>query len=177
MVFARSKIMIHDYCFEEKPVALTLNYTGPNPQLAVKKYIEILKLIFKVHDSDIQEKIFNWDRSGKEERFEIEYEVRKDYDKNTYLFIQGTLDGTIKPSEEFGKEGRTRIRIRGAIRAEYPQDTFWQKSLLYELVRVFYHKIIYSSNWEKYMHECREELKMFMEEMKGFLNLLQRGGM
>ena len=57
MVFARSKIMIHDYCLEEKPVALALSYNGPNPQLAIKKYIELLKLVLKVGDSKIQEKV------------------------------------------------------------------------------------------------------------------------
>ncbi len=177
MVFARSKLMIQEWCIEEKPVMLTLNYTGPNPQLAVKKYVELVKTIFSVKDSDIQEKVFNWDRSGKEEKFNIEYEVRKDFDQHSYLFVQGTIDGHIVPSEEFGKEGHVRIRIRGAIRAEYPQDTFWQRSLLYEIIRVFYHKVIYSSNWDKYMYDCRERLTMFMKEMKGYFNLLGKSGM
>ena len=144
---------------EERPIALTLNFTGPNPQKAIKKYIELLKQVFKVGDSDIQEKIFNWDRSGKEEKFEIEYEVRKDYDKNSYLFIQGQLNGAVSPSEEFGKEGHIRISINGAVRAEYPQDTFWQRSLLYEMIRVLYHKILYVSRWDAYMDECRELMK------------------
>ena len=175
MVFARTKIMIHDYCMEERPTTLTFNYTGPNPQLAVKKYMELLKQVFKVGDSDVQEKIFNWDRSGKEEKFEIEYEVRKEYDKNSYMWIQGQLDGTVRPSEEFGKEGSVKISINGAIRAEYPQDTFWQRSLLYEMIRVFYHKVLYVSNWDKYMDECRELMKYFIDEMKGFFNILERG--
>ena len=176
MVFARTKILIHDWCIEEKPVTLKINYTGPNPQLAVKKYVEVLKRVFNVTDSQVMEKIFNWDRSGKTERFDIEYEVRKDLDKNTYMFIQGGLTGSVSPSEEFGKIGNVTIKIYGAIRAEYPQDTFWQRSLLYELIRVFYHKIIYISRWEKYMEDCREAMHLFIDEMKGFLNLLERGG-
>jgi hypothetical protein len=177
MVFARSKLMIHDYCLEEKPVELRLNYTGPNPQLAPKKYVDMLKLIFKVNDSDILEKTFNWDRSGKEERFEIEFELRKDLDKITYLWIQGGLDGSIKPSEEFGKEGRVRVTIRGAIRAEYPQDTIWQKSIVYEFFRVLYHKLIYIKLWEKYMEDCRDMMNLFVNEMKAYFNLLQKSGM
>jgi len=176
MVFARSKIMIHEYCIEEKPVFLVLNYTGPNPQLAVKKYVELLKLVFNVTDSQIQEKIFNWDRSGKEENFFIEFELRKDLDKNTYLFIQGQLDGTVRPSEEFGKEGRLRVRIRGAVRTEYPQDTFWQRSIIYEFFRILYHKIIYIGLWEKYLEDCREALQLFINEMKAYLNLLGKTG-
>ena len=161
---------------EEKPVALTLNYQGPNPQSVVKKYVDLLKLIFKVTDEGIQEKIFNWDRSGKEEKFEIEFELRKDLDKITYIFVQGILNGTIRPSEEFGKEGNVRIRIRGAIRAEYPQDTIWQKSVAYEFFRVLYHEIIYVSIWEKYMEDCRTMLRLFVEEMKAYLNLIERTG-
>jgi hypothetical protein len=174
MVFARSKILIHDYCLEEKPVALTLNYNGPNPQGVLKKYVDLLKLVFKVSDSEIQEKVFNWDRSGKEEKFEIEFELRKDLDKISYIWIQGSLSGAIRPSEEFGKEGNVRINIRGAIRAEYPQDTLWQKSIVYEFFRVLYHKILYVGVWEKYMADCREMLRLFIEEMKAYLNLIQR---
>jgi hypothetical protein len=98
-------------------------------------------------------------------------------DKNSYLFIQGGLEGTIIPSEEFGKEGRLTVRITGAVRTEYPQDTFWQRSLIYEFFRVMYHKLIYISLWEKYMAECRETMRYFIEEMKAYLNLLQKGGM
>jgi hypothetical protein len=176
MVFARSKIVIHDYCMEEKPVALTINYTGPNPQLAVKKYIDLLKLVFKVTDSEVQEKFFNWDRHGREERFDIEFELRKDLDKITYIFVQGRLNGVIKPSEEFGKEGRVSVSIRGAIRAEYPQDTFWQRSIVYEFFRVLYHKLIFVDVWEKYMEDCREMLTLFINEMKSYLNLLRQSG-
>ncbi len=177
MVFARSKIMIQDYCLEERPPKIVFNYSGPNPQLAVKKYIELLKVVFNVSDSEIQEKIFNWDRSGKEETFYIEFEVRKDYDKTTYLFIQGRIKGAIRPSEEFGKEGNIRIQIRGAVRAEYPQDTFWQRSIAYEFFRVLYHKIIYAGRWEKYMGDCRDMLRLFIDEMKSYFNLLRKAGM
>lgn len=176
MVFARAKIMIQDWCLEERPVYLVLNYTGPNPQLAIKRCVDLLKTVFKVTDSEIQEKVFSWDRSGKEEKFAIEYELRKDLDKNTYLFIQGNLDGSLTPSEEFGKEGRIRIRIRGAVRAEYPQDTFWQRSIIYEFFRSLYHKIIYVGLWEKYMEDCREMLTLFINEMKAYLNLLSKTG-
>jgi len=177
MVFARAKILIHDWCFEERPVDLIINYTGPNPQLALKHYVETLKSVFKVRDSEVQEKIFNWDKSGKEEKFELEFEVRKDMDKNSYLFIQGGLSGNIVPSEKFGKEGHLKVSIMPGLRAEYPQDTFWQRSIVYEFFRVLYHKLIYMSQWEKYMAECREMSRYFIEEMKAYLGLLQRGGM
>lgn len=177
MVYARSKIMIHEYCFEPHPVKLILNYSGPNPQLAVKKYIELLKVVFNVRDSEIQEKVFNWDRSGKEEKFYIEFELRKDFDKNSFLFIQGILDGTVVPSEEFGREGNIRVQIRGAVRAEYPQDTFWQRSIVYEFFRVLHHKLIYVDRWENYMADCREKMRLFIDEMKAYFNLLRKTGM
>jgi len=177
MVFARTKIMIHEYCMPEKPVELVLNYSGPNPQLVISKYIELLKLVFKVSDSDIQEKIFNWERGEKEERFDIEFEVRKDMDKNTHIWVQGGVRGVVRPSEKYGKEGNARVRIRGAVRVEYPQDTFWQRSLIYEFFRVLYHKYIYADRFEKYMEECREMMRLFIDEMKAYLNLLRKTGL
>ncbi len=177
MVFARTKLLIHKYCVEVEPSRLILNYSGPNPQVAIERYIEIMKKVFAISDSEIQEKEFNWDKSGKDEKFKIAFEGRKDFDKFTYLWLQGDLSGTISPSKEFGKEGTIRVRIRGAVRAEYPQDTIWQRSLFYELLRVFYHKVLYVSLWEKYMSECREGIQLFMNEMKAFFNLLQRGAL
>ena len=91
MVFARSKILIHDYCLEEKPVALTLSYNGPNPQVVIKKYVELLKLVFKVSDSEIQEKTFN-------KRFLTSAKIARQYrdilrvleNARTFLSIQTT---------------------------------------------------------------------------------------
>ncbi len=174
-VFARTKLVMEELCITLRP-RLDFTYTGPNPQKAYQKLMDILITHIAVPRENIQEKDFRWDRGGEEENFSAALEVIKDYDKFSYMQLTIAIKGTLKPSKEFGKEGNVRINIRGAIRAEYPQDTMWQKSIVYEFFRVLYHKILYVSTWEKYMEDCREMLRLFIEEMKAYLNLIQRTG-
>jgi hypothetical protein len=85
-----------------------------------------------------------------------------------------TMDGRAKPNKEVGKEGTLKIRVEGRIRTEYPQDTVWQRSLIYEMFRTFYHKIIYEGTRKKYIETCRAELGRFNEELRAFFNLIPR---
>jgi hypothetical protein len=93
---------------------------------------------------------------------------------DTFSFVQIIIDlsGESKPSKEFGKEGSATIRITGRMRTEYPQDTVWQRSLLYEMFRVFYHRVIYDERRMKYKEQCRTWILQMQEEIKSFLNIL-----
>jgi hypothetical protein len=172
-IFARTKLVIHDYCLEPYR-RIHLSYTGPNPQLSVEKARQLLAEIFKVKEEEIQERKFKWDRSGKVETFEIEWNLVKDLDKFSYEFIEFEMSGEVRPSEEFGKEGSVKISMRGAIRTEYPQDTIWQRSIIYEIIRVLFHKIVYQPKRKEYILECREKMMTFQDQLKQFFNILPK---
>ncbi len=172
-IFARAKLLIHDYCFFPVPYA-TFNYAGPNPQNAYEHIKKLFVSMFGVEERQIQEREFRWDRHEAEEVFHVRWEIIKDIDQFSFMHVVIGLDGKAKPSKEFGKEGTLNIRVEGRIRTEYPQETVWQRSLLYEMFRVFYHKVIYNSTRKKYIEECRAMLGMFNEELRAFFNLLPR---
>lgn len=172
-VFARTKLLIHDYCLFPLPFA-TFSYSGPNPQNAYEYIKKLFLTIFNVDEREIQEREFRWDRSGADEVFHVRWEIIKDLDQFTFEHIVIGLDGVSKPSKEFGKEGTLKMRLEGRIRTEYPQETLWQRSLIYEMFRVFYHKVVYESSRKKYIEECRAELGRFSEELRAFFNLLPR---
>jgi len=172
-IFARTKLLIHDYCLFPVPYA-TFNYAGPNPQNAYEYLKKVFITIFNVDEREIQEREFRWDRVGGEDVFHVRWEIIKDLDTFSFLHVVVALDGRAKPSKEVGKEGTARVRIEGRIRTEYPQETIWQRSLLYEMFRVFYHKVIYDTTRKRYIQECRAQLGRFSEELRGFFNLLPR---
>jgi hypothetical protein len=174
-VFARTKLVIHDDCLvPPEPSFITLNYSGPNPQ-KIYPYIKKLMLtIFKADEKDLQEREFFWDRSKAEEKFKVKFDLIKDLDTFSFMEVEVSLEGNVKPSKEFGKEGEVKLKIEAWIRTEYPQDTIWQRSLLYEMFRVFYHKVIYEETRKRYKEECKELVGRFATELKSFLNLLPK---
>jgi hypothetical protein len=172
-VFARTKLLIHDYCLFPVPYA-TFNYSGPNPQNAYEYIKKLFITIFNVDEREIQEREFKWDRVQGEEVFHVRWELIKDLDTFSFQHMVITMDGRAKPNKEVGKEGTLKIRVEGRIRTEYPQDTVWQRSLIYEMFRTFYHKIIYEGTRKKYIETCRAELGRFNEELRAFFNLIPR---
>jgi len=173
-VFARTKMVIHDDCLTPPVPFLTLDYSGPNPQNLYKKIKDLLINVWKVEPGDVQERTFDWDRTAAGEKFSIKLEATKDLDTFSFFFITISLSGEAKHSREFGREGSAKIEIEPKLRTEYPQDTIWQRSLLYEMFRVFYHRVIYQSTRERYLRQCRELTERFQEEIKSFLNVLPK---
>jgi len=170
-IFARTKITIEEDCMLPTP-KLTITFSGPNPHKIYPKVMEILKSQMKIKAENIQEKDYSWDRSSTPEKFSAKIEAVKDFDKFTYMLMWIDFSGSIKPSKEFGKEGDLKLNIDGVIRTDYPQDTVWERSIIYEFFRAFYHKIFYQEKRYKYREMCRESMLTIQNEVKSFLNIL-----
>jgi hypothetical protein len=179
-IFARTKLIIHEDCLEVSGSPLpgkkfmTLEYSGPNPQAAYYQAKKLLAQITKVPENEIIERDFTWRREGEEENFSVTFDVIKDMDRFSFIQISISMKGKIKPSKEFGKEGSLSITIEGVLRTEYPQDTLWQRSLIYEMFRTFYHKFIYEDARKKYKQECVDIMNQIYSSLKEFLNVLPR---
>jgi hypothetical protein len=133
-----------------------------------------LASILKADPNEIKEKRVSWDRTTASEKFDISFEIVKDMDTFSFMLVTVDLKGEAKHSRQFGKEGTAEIRIESALRTEYPQDTLWQRSLFYEIFRVFYHKLIYEDIRKRYLRQCKEETLRMHEELKSFLNILPK---
>jgi len=168
MVFARAKITLEDNCFEEEPGAITLRYVGPNPSKIYKKTHELIKSVFRVTDSDVQETDYSWGKTSTGEKFKVEWWMHKDMDLFSYIYVRFRLDG-----EGNDKTGHAKLEIRGLLRSEYPQDTVWQRSLFYEMIRTFWHRVFYHKKREEFAEECRHSEILVMKHMKDFLKQLK----
>jgi len=172
-IFAKTKLVIHEDCLRTR--SITLSYQGPNPQNLYREIKKLLSTVLQLEEHEVEEREFSWDRSTAEEKFRVTFYAVKDFDLNTYMEMIVRLEGEAKPSKEFGKEGFAKVVLESRIRTEYPQDTFWQRSLIYELFRSFYHKVIYSSARERYREECAKLTNLIYEKLRSFLNLLPKG--
>ncbi|MEM5853727.1 MAG: hypothetical protein QXG39_02660 [Candidatus Aenigmatarchaeota archaeon] len=173
-VFARTKLVIHDDCLPPQAPFAIIEYKGPNPQNLYQKIKELLVSVWRAEAGDVVEREFSWDRSTGTEKFKVRFEVTKDLDTFSFFYLTVTLSGEAKHSRQFGREGSARVEFEPRLRTEYPQDTIWQRSLFYEIFRSLWHKFIYQSTRERYLRECRELSEKFAEEIKSFLNALQK---
>ena len=176
-VYAKTKLVIEDLCFahtpREKPV-IQLTYSGPNPQKIYPKLKEILRKELAVPEHLIEEKEYHWDRSKIPEKFSAKLDVIKEMDNLSYIFIEIEVKGEIKPSKEFGSEGKFTINIDSVLRTEYPQDTIIERSLFYEFFRNIYHKVIYKRKREEYLAQCRELVTRLVTSLKAFFEILPK---
>lgn len=173
-VFARTKMVIQDDCLTPRVPFVQIKYEGPNPQEVYEKIKELLVTVWKMEPGDIQERESSWERSTGTLKFSVKLECVKDLDTFSFYLVTVKIKGEAKHSRRFGMEGKVSVEFEPILRTEYPQDTLWQRSLIYEFVRMLWHKLIYQSRREKYLRDCRRLSEKFYEEIKSFLNLLPK---
>ncbi|MBU3896892.1 MAG: hypothetical protein KJ697_03080 [Nanoarchaeota archaeon] len=164
MVWARTKLVIQDDLINPR-TRMVIDFKGKNPQ---KFYHEIPKLIatsFRVHSDSIQEKKFLMHK-GDPEKFEADWEIIKDLDKFSYYRILVSMKGASS-----GGHGSAGITIEGLLRTEYPQDTYWQKSLFYEIMRMFWHSFFYTSKRQKYLDDGKSLISFFLDDLKNLTRI------
>ncbi len=170
MVFARTKLILEDRCFEEEPGTIEVKMRVPRITKVYRKIYEMLRGAWNVPESEIQESFFNWSKEKGQDKFHVRWWVHKDIDVFTYIYVRVDLHGS-----GTDEEGTVLVRIKGWLRSEYPQDTVWQRSLFYEMLRTFWHRVFYRQKREEFAEECRHTMIYFDSQVKEFLHRLQQG--
>jgi hypothetical protein len=169
MVFARAKLVLEDNCFEEEPGGVEMRFVGTDVTKLYKKMYELMKTVFNVPDSQIQETNYSWGKAKDGDKFSVRWWLHKDMDIFSYLYIRFDLKG-----QGNEKSGNAYVQVRGLIRSEYPQDTVWQRSLFYEMLRTFWHRAFYRKKREEYADDCRQSIVFFQRKVKEFFQELQK---
>jgi hypothetical protein len=159
MVYARTKMLLQDNCFPKDPGDVTLRYVGPHTPKLYQRFYDILKSVMNVPDSAIQEERFNWGK-GVTEKYKVSWFVHKDVDQFTYIYFKIAIS-----AEGDEKVGNANITIKPYLRTEYPQDTLWQRSLFYEFLRTFWHRMFYHKRREEYNEECKHLAIMMQRQL------------
>ncbi len=173
-IFARTKMVLQEECFNFAGPELVLEYRGPDPQLAYSKIRESFLTIFGVKETErVQEKEYTWNRSGKKETFKVSWHITKDMDRFSYLYYKIKMSGFAEQTKN-GKEGELKLQVVSYLRTEYPQDNVLERSIFYEIARVFWHKVFYQEKRWEYMDVCRTLANNFKNEIRSLFNLMQR---
>lgn len=171
-ILARMKMLVEEEIYPPKGTAKGSprsihSYNGPNPAKLYPKTRELVKSIFNVTDSDIHEEIYDWGK-GEKEKFRVRFFVYRNLDKFTYYLIRIDVKG-----EGTEKSGKGSITIRPLLRTEYPQDTLWQRTIFYEMLRVFWHRAFYHNKRREYILEGRNLLAMLQQQLEGYFRDLR----
>jgi len=159
MVITRTKLMIHDDILKPFP-DVTIKFAGVDPLKFAHKVPNILCAVFRVHRGQIQEKKVSITK-GDPEKFKFVWEMDKDLDKFTYYYLELEVSGSMSKGV-----GHAEVVIKPALRTEYPQDTVWEKSLLYEFVRMAWHTFFYNSKREEWIRDGRRLVAQLIEDIK-----------
>ncbi len=164
MVWAATKLVIFDYVYPTYQWVV-IEHEGKNIDLIYKKVREALHEIFRIPLDNLQEREFDWKRTEKGEEFRVRWEAIRQLDEFSYIRLEVDLKGFMNQQ----KVGRIRIRYRPALLTEYPQDTFWQQTILYEMLRRLWHVIFYRKKRNEYFQLARELAAQFDAEIKKFI--------
>src|SRR3989338_6269538 len=168
MVWARTKLLLWDYVFE--PVKdIRISYKGPHPERFYKKLNELIRTIFNVPDAYIQETSYTWEKGKDTERFEVNWEVKKLLDTFSYITIEIDLKGF-----SVNGEGKAAIRLKPRLITEYPQDSLWQQSIVYEMLRRTWHRMYYHHKRMEYLYLGRELIINFERSVKQYMEELRK---
>lgn len=167
MVWAATKLTIWDYIYRDIK-AIEIEYKGKKPQLLYKKIKELIKDVFRVPEGGFQEKKYTWNKTETGEEFEAEWEAIHQLDDFSYLMVRISLKGFSSAGV-----GKASITYQPILITEYPQDTFWQQNILYELIRRLWHAIFYKNKRNEFFEMGREMSERFDREIKDFIEKLK----
>ncbi len=162
-----AKLTIVNVLYERgsKPGEWDLDYTyeGKN----VEKLKEFLPKLIKT--------VFNpttWQKKNteiKDNTYSTMWYLFKDLDYYSYL----KFDVTLKIESE-GNHGKAKISIKKpCIVTEYPQETYWQKTFIYEIIRVGWHNLFYNKKIEGYMEWGWTKFSCFEEKLLSYFDKLK----
>jgi len=167
MVWAATKLILWDDIYPTYK-RVNIEYKGRNPQLIYRKIKRALRDIFRIPEGNLQERNFKWETSEKGEEFSADWDAIKPLDNFTYIKIEVRLRGFVS-----GGVGRISVSYRPTLVTEYPQDTFWQQNILYEMLRRLWHVLFYRKKRNEYFEMAQKMAERFEEEIKEFIHAMK----
>jgi hypothetical protein len=140
---------------------LEFYYQGKNADKLIKFVPKLVQTIFT--PTTWQQKEVNI----KENEESYTWFIFKDLDYYTYFRVDVELKIT-------KKENRVKIKLSDpVIVTEYPQETYWQKTFLYEILRVLWHNLFYNKKVEQYLDWGRLKISCFEEKLFKYFDKLR----
>ena len=129
MVWASTKLTLWDDIYPTFKT-MSIEYRGRHPHILYKKINQLIREIFRVPEGNVQEREYTWNKTENGEEFSVWWEATRQLDDFSYMRIEIKLNGFTS-----NNVGKATVSFRPTLVSEYPQDTFWQQNIIYEMFR------------------------------------------
>lgn len=160
MVFARTKLLVEEDVYKPFDV-VRWDFPVKDTKRFYESFKDVVLDSFSVDEKQVQEVSFNWDKAN---NYKVSWLITKEFDDLSYGYTRVKL--AAKTSED--GSGMITIEVNPVVRTEYPQDTVWQKTFLYEVGRMIADKLFYESQRMKYVAEMQRITRKFETVVKRF---------
>ncbi|MGC9310796.1 MAG: hypothetical protein ACP5E4_03685 [Candidatus Aenigmatarchaeota archaeon] len=144
---------------------LAYTYEGKNPEKIIPFLPKLVKLIFA--PTTWQQKEIRVSEGA----YTSMWYLFRDLDPYTYFRVDIELSVKYKDGK-----GTAKIKMgEPVIITEYSQDTLWQKSFFYEIIRMAWHNVFYRKKLEAHMDWGRAQVSCFEEKLLNFFDELNNG--
>lgn len=141
---------------------LTYTYEGKNPEKIIHFLPKLVRLVF--NPTTWQQK----EIKVAEGKYESAWYLFRDLDAYTYFRVDIELEVKYKDGK-----GSAKIKLgEPVIITEYPQETLWQKSFFYEIIRMFWHNYFYQKKLIAHLDWGRLQVSCFEEKLLHYFELL-----
>lgn len=176
MVFASTKLVIWKDLFvwggsQEKAIAgRVFKYKGKHPERLITFIPKLLHTVFNPGPYNLKEVSFSKEVKKGRESFSFKWELNKELDRWSYYRIDVKLKGWTENGE-----GEAEVELAEAVLiTEYPQDTYWQKTIFYEMLRMLWHRLFYEKKMEEYLKKGRLLCNCFVERLQQYFEKLSK---
>lgn len=166
---AGSKLIIWNELYKRgaKPGLKNLAYAyeGKNPDKIIPFLPKLVKLVFA--PTTWQQKEIKVTPNS----YKSVWYLFRDIDSFTYFRVDVEL--AVKHKDGFGTIA---IKLGEPVMiTEYNQDSMWQKSFFYEILRMMWHNAFYQKKLEGHMDWGRSQVSCFEEKLLAFFDQLKGG--
>jgi hypothetical protein len=142
---------------------LAYSYEGKNPERIIPFLPKLVRLVF--NPTTWQQKEI---KVG-EGKYDSSWYLFKDLD--TYTYFRVDIELSVKYKD--GK-GTAKVKLgEPVIITEYPQETPWQKSFFYEIIRMFWHTYFYQKRLVAHLDWGRLQVSIFEEKLLHFFERMK----
>jgi len=140
---------------------LTYDYEGPNVSNLAKNIKKIISSALEVLEDDIKESNFSLSRKEKE-TLKASYAINKVIDSNCYYRFEIDVSYEVDANDY----GKFSSKIKGSLYFELPQETSFQKSILFHFFFSLYWNFYYSKIVDKYIEQGKQYLNRYIDLLK-----------
>ncbi len=142
---------------------LIYSYEGKNPKKLISFIPKLVQTVFM--PTTWQQK----EIKVSDGEYEANWYIFKDLDNYTYFRVDVEIEIKYK-----GDKGSAKIKFgEPVIVTEYPQETYWQKTFFYEILRVGWHNLFYNQKIEEYLDWGRLKVSCFEEKLLKYFEKLK----